>query len=51
VLEDQSDIVDRLTDYSFSKDYIESANEDINMLSKVEEKYPNVTVIVRDQIK
>ena len=51
VLEDQADIVDRLSDYSFSKEYIENANEDISILSKVEEKYPNVTVIVRDQVK
>jgi len=51
VLEDQSDIVERLSDYTFSKEYIENANEDITVLSKVEEKYPNVTVIVRDQIK
>ena len=51
VLEDQSDIVERLSDYSFSKEYIENANEDITVLSKIEEKYPNVTVIVRDQIQ
>ena len=51
VLEDQSDIVERLSDYSFTKEYIENAGEDISILSKVEEKYPNVTVIVRDQIE
>ncbi len=48
---EQSDIIERLSEYSFSKEYLLRTKEDILLLSRVEEKFPTVTVIVQDQIK
>jgi len=50
LLKEQKEIIERLSDYSFSKEYIESASQDIKILSKVEEKFPRVTVIAIDSI-
>ena len=50
LVKEQNDIINRLADYSFSREYIERASEDIKLLSKVEEKFPMITVIVRDKI-
>lgn len=47
---EQKDIIDQLSDYTFSREYIERASQDIRILSKVEEKFPRVTVIVKDQL-
>ncbi|MDE1465131.1 hypothetical protein [Spartinivicinus poritis] len=47
---EQQDIMERLSRYSFSRKYIESASHDIKVLSKVEEKFPEVTVIARDSL-
>lgn len=50
LLEEQSEILSRLSDYSFSRKYLERAGEDITVLRMVEEKFPMVKVIVRDSI-
>jgi hypothetical protein len=50
LIEEQKEIITRLSDYSFSQQYIERASQDIKMLSMVEEKFPRVTVITRDTI-
>ena len=50
LVEEQSGIIHRLADYSFSREYIEKASQDIKVLSKVEEKFPRVTVIAMDEI-
>ncbi|MCX4025851.1 hypothetical protein H0A36_21860 [Endozoicomonas sp. SM1973] len=50
LIEEQKDIMEKLASYSFSRKYIESAGHDIKVLSKVEEKFPQVTVIVRDSL-
>lgn len=50
LLKEQKEIIDRLSNYSFSREYIERASQDIKVLSKVEEKFPRVTVITRDAI-
>jgi len=42
--------IDKLSKYSFSKEYIESAYDSLKVLSKVEEKFPNIQVIVQDEI-
>ncbi|MFK4753771.1 hypothetical protein [Oceanobacter antarcticus] len=42
LLEEQKDIIGRLSRYSFSREYIESASQDIKVLSKVEEKFPRL---------
>jgi hypothetical protein len=48
LIEEQKEIIGRLADYTFSREYIEKASENIKVLSKVEEKFPRVTVIIKD---
>lgn len=50
LLKEQKEIIDRLSGYSFSREYIENASQDIKVLGKVEEKFPSVTVITKDEI-
>ncbi len=50
LVEEQKSIIHRLANYTFSREYIERACQDIKILSKVEEKFPQVTVIVMDKI-
>jgi NADH:ubiquinone oxidoreductase subunit 5 (subunit L)/multisubunit Na+/H+ antiporter MnhA subunit len=50
LIEEQKDMLLRATDYSFSKTYINQISSDIKILSQVEEKFPQVTVIVQDEI-
>lgn len=50
LVNEQENIVHRLANYSFSREYIERASQDIKVLSKVEEKFPSVTVITKDKI-
>ncbi|MGY0216197.1 hypothetical protein ACWJJH_02290 [Endozoicomonadaceae bacterium StTr2] len=50
LLQEQNQIIDRLSDYTFSREYIEQASEDIRILGRVEEKFPQITVITRDQL-
>jgi hypothetical protein len=47
---EQSDVMSRLSNYSFTREYLESTSQDIKILNKVEEKFPSITVIVRDYI-
>ncbi len=51
LLVEQKDIIARLSNYSFSREYIENASQDIKILSKIEEKFPRVTVITRDRLR
>lgn len=51
LVEEQSDAISRLSNYSFSREFLNSAAQDIKILSKVEEKFPSITVIVRDEIQ
>ena len=51
LVKEQGDIISRLSNYSFTRDYLESTSQDIKILSKVEEKFPSITVIIRDQIQ
>jgi len=50
LIEEKSDIVGRLADYSFTREYIQRTSDDIKLLSKVEEKFPNITVITNDTV-
>lgn len=50
LLVEQKEVINRLSNYSFSREYIERASKDIRLLSKIEEKFPQITVIVRDSI-
>ncbi|PID76616.1 MAG: hypothetical protein CSB24_05745 [Deltaproteobacteria bacterium] len=51
LVKEQRHIIDRLADYSFSRQYIEEAARDIGILSKVEEKFPQIIVIAPDKIE
>ncbi len=51
LVKEQNEAIMRLTDYSFSKEFLENASQDIKILSKVEERYPSITLIVEDQIQ
>ncbi len=50
LVEEQKSIIHRLANYTFSREYIEKASQDIKILRRVEEKFPQVTVIVADKI-
>ena len=50
LVSEQQAIITSLSDYSFSRDYINKTNQNIKLLSRVEEKFPQVTVIARDEI-
>lgn len=49
LVKEQKDIVEVLSNYTFSRDYIEKVSKNLRVLSKIEEKFPRVTVIVKDQ--
>jgi hypothetical protein len=51
LVSEQNETISRLSNYSFSREFLESASQDIKILSKVEEKFPSITVIVQDNIK
>lgn len=51
LIEEQKEIIDKLADYSFSREYIETVSENLKVLSKVEEKFPRIRVILRDEWK
>jgi len=51
LVKEQNEAVLRLTNYSFSREFLENASQDIKILSKVEEKYPSITLIVEDEIQ
>lgn len=48
LINEKKEIIDRLANYSFTRKYIEAASKYIKLLSKIEEKFPRVTVIARD---
>lgn len=50
LIKEQKEIIDGLAHYSFSREYIEKASQNIKVLGKVEEKFPRVTVITRDHL-
>ncbi len=50
LIKEQEEIIVRLSNYSFTREYIDRASQDIRVLSNVEEKFPSVTVIARDEI-
>lgn len=49
LIEEQKEMIERLADYSFSRKYIERVSENLKVLSKVEEKFPAIRVILRDE--
>lgn len=51
LVKEQSDTISRLAQYSFNREYLEGVSENIKLLRKVEEKFPAITVIVKDNIQ
>jgi hypothetical protein len=51
LVKEESDTISRLSNYSFSRKYLDSSSQNIKLLSRVEEKFPSITVIVRDEIQ
>ena len=51
LVEEQKPIITNLSEYSFSRQYIKNTSQNIKLLSKIEEKFPQVTVIARDEIE
>ncbi len=51
LVEEQKQIISEISDFSFSKEGIENISSNIKFLSKIEEKFPKVTIIIKDQIK
>ena len=50
LVEEQKETINRISKYSFSTDYLESASAAIKFMSKIDENFPQVTAIVRDKI-
>jgi hypothetical protein len=50
LVEEQNDTVQSLMEYAFSENYIKKSSSNIKLLSKIDEKFPEVTVIHQDQI-
>ncbi len=50
LVEEQSETIQSLAGYEFSENYINKAKSDIKFLSKIDEKFPEITVIHQDQI-
>ncbi len=50
LVKEQKSIVNRLAEYTFSRDYIAKSAQDLKILSMVEEKFPEIKVIVIDTI-
>ena len=51
LVEEQNNTLEELTDYVFSNEYVEKAIQNVKLLGKVEEQFPKVTVIVREEIE
>jgi hypothetical protein len=50
LVKEQKSTITALSEYSFSKEYINSTSQNIKLLSRVEEKFPQITVIARDKV-
>jgi hypothetical protein len=50
IIEDNSHKANMITDYSFEKEWIEKTSEILDVVSSIDENFPNVQVIVKDEI-
>ena len=50
LIKEQHEIIKSISSYTFTKTYINNTGNSIKVLSEVEEKFPQVTVVVRDSI-
>lgn len=51
MVKENQDVVKRLADYRFSKDYRKMAEESISLLEKMDKNFPRVMVILEDEIQ
>lgn len=50
LIKEQEEIFEKATQYEFGKEYIESIKHDLKFVSKIEEKFPQITIITLDEI-
>ncbi len=50
LLDEHRDIVDELLDYEFTVDYMDNASRKIKLLSKIDENFPGIEVLLPDKI-
>ena len=51
LISENQDSVNDLINYNFTKQYIEQTAEHLGVISKIEESFPRIIVIVRDEIR
>lgn len=51
LVNEQNSIIEQLSDYEFSKSYINTLAENVSLLSDIEEEFPEITVIASDKIE
>lgn len=50
LIKEQDEIINQLGDYSFSREYINQTSQSLKVLSRVEEKFPKITIIKEDEM-
>lgn len=48
---DYAEVIEKFAQYSFSKDFIQQTKQNLVLLSKTDENFPNVSLILRDEIE
>jgi hypothetical protein len=50
LIAEQSDVIDSLANYEFTKEYLENVSRKLSLLSKLDESFPEISVIVADKV-
>lgn len=50
LVNEQASMIEQLSDYEFSKQYVNSSEKSIRLLSEIDKQFPNITVILNDTI-
>lgn len=51
LIAEQMDSIEAMADYEFSDNYVNRTSSSLKLLSKVDESFPEITLILRDQIE
>ncbi len=51
LIQQQQDLIEELARYEFSKDYVEKVSSLLKLLSRVDESFPRIALILRDTIE
>jgi len=51
LVEEQKEVIAELSKYTFSHQFIKEAAVNLNYLNKIEERFPAITLVVRDTLK